>query len=206
MRTISKSISDIIRRMEFLRRQSAGSFSLTAGLAICLVITISPGTSFAQKKKRPAPARRATTKPAATRVAEPEIQLERLPADPAVEKADLSITAHVRARSLKFETVPNPTVEFPGSPARDTVWEAQRENLPTPVQPGVTYRNIGIRLKITSIFRDIDRIVAEALGEVPITDDKKTETQSLSKPSTTSKATSPDSQSATTRPPLRERP
>jgi hypothetical protein len=210
MRTISKSISDIIRRMEFLRRQSAGSFSLTAALAICLVITISSGTSFAQKKKQkgkqPTPTRSANTKAPETRPSEPEIQLERLPRDPSVENADISITAHVRARSLKFETVPNPTVEFPGSPARDTVWEAQRENLPTPVQPGVTYRNIGIRLKITSVFRDIDRIVAEALGEVPITDDKKTETQSLSKLSTTPKATSPDSQSATTRPPLRERP
>ena len=88
-----------------------------------------------------------------------------------MENADISITAHVRARSLRFEAVPNPTVEFPGQPARDTVWEAVRENLPTPVEPGVTYRDIGIRLKITSVFRDIDRIVAEALGEVPVTDD-----------------------------------
>jgi len=39
------------------------------------------------------------------------------------------------------------------------------------VQPGVTYRDIGIRLTITSIFADIERIVAEALGEVPANDD-----------------------------------
>ena len=84
-----------------------------------------------------------------------------------VDSADLAITATVTARELRFDAVPNPTVEFTGSHERKTVWEAERENLPRPVEPGVTYRNIGIRLKITSVFADIDRIVAEALGEVP---------------------------------------
>ena len=81
--------------------------------------------------------------------------------------ADLSIRARVTADSLRFEKVPNPRVEFNGSPVRDTSWEAERENLPQEVRPGVTYRNIGITLRITSVFADIDRIVAEALGEVP---------------------------------------
>jgi hypothetical protein len=76
----------------------------------------------------------------------------------------------VTARELKFEVVPNADVTFTGNPERKTSWEAERENLPRPVQPGVTYRNIGIRLKIVSVFADIDRIVAEALGEVPVTD------------------------------------
>jgi hypothetical protein len=89
------------------------------------------------------------------------------------ESADLSITATVTAKELRFDVVPNPTVEFPGKPKRDTVWEAERDNLPRPVEPGVTYRNIGIRLKIASRFADIERIVAEALGEVPVTDEVK---------------------------------
>ncbi len=84
---------------------------------------------------------------------------------------DLSITARVTARELRFEKVPNPKVEFNGRPRRETVWEAERENLPAQVQPGVTYRDIGITLRITSVFADIERIVAEALGEVPVTDD-----------------------------------
>jgi hypothetical protein len=92
-------------------------------------------------------------------------------ADVSADTADLSITATVTARELRFETVPNPTVEFTGQPRRETNWDAQRENLPRPVQPGVTYRNIGIRLKIVSVFADIDRIVAEALGEVPVSDE-----------------------------------
>jgi hypothetical protein len=89
----------------------------------------------------------------------------------ATDNQDLSITANVTARELLFEVVPNPTVEFSGQPRRDTVWEAQRTNLPAQVQPGVTYRDIGIRLTITSVFADIERIVAEALGEIPASDD-----------------------------------
>ena len=85
---------------------------------------------------------------------------------------DLSITASVTAREMRFDVVPNPKVEFPGKPERKTAWEAERQNFPRPVEPGVTYRNIGIQLKITSVFADIDRIVAEALGEVPIRDDQ----------------------------------
>jgi hypothetical protein len=84
---------------------------------------------------------------------------------------DLEITANVTASELRFEVVPEPKVEFTGQPERETVWEADRQNLPRPVQPGVTYRNIGIQLRISSVFADIDRIVAEALGETPITDD-----------------------------------
>jgi hypothetical protein len=134
------------------------------------------------------------------------MQLDRLLPDPAVEAADVSITANVKARSLVFETVPNPTVEFFGQPARDTVWEAKRDNLPTPVEPGVTYRNIGIRLKITSIFHDIDRIVAEALGEVPITDAGTTEPEKKNNPLFTSKTEPSGSQLTSSRPPLKERP
>ena len=83
-------------------------------------------------------------------------------------------TATVTARELKFDEVPNASVEFTGQPRRTTVWDAVRHNLPRPVQPGVTYRDIGIQLVITSVFADIDRIVAEALGEVPRTDDTPT--------------------------------
>jgi hypothetical protein len=92
----------------------------------------------------------------------------------ATDNQDLSITANVTARELLFEVVPNPKVEFTGQPRRDTVWEAERTNLPAQVQPGVTYRDIGIRLTITSVFADIERIVAEALGEIPASDDSNT--------------------------------
>ena len=81
--------------------------------------------------------------------------------------ADVSITSSVTAQELRFKVVPNSKIEFSGSPQRNTGWQTERVNLPKPVQAGVTYRNIGINLEITSVFSDIDRIVSEALGEVP---------------------------------------
>jgi hypothetical protein len=84
------------------------------------------------------------------------------------DTADVSITSSVTARELRFKVVPNSKIEFSGSPQRTTGWQTERVNLPKPVQAGVTYRNIGINLDITSVFSDsdIDRIVSEALGEV----------------------------------------
>ncbi len=101
------------------------------------------------------------------------------------DNADLAITAHVTARELRFDVVPNPRVEFSGQPKRETVWDAARQNLPRPVQPGVTYRDIGIQLVIISVFADIDRIVAEALGEVPRTDDAAPTRDTTAPPSDT---------------------
>jgi hypothetical protein len=107
------------------------------------------------------------------------------------ESADLAITATVTAKELRFDVVPNPTVEFPGSPKRDTVWDAVRDNLPRPVEPGVTYRDIGIRLKIVSRFADIERIVAEALGEVPVTDEMKPQENITPQPNAQPPASTP---------------
>lgn len=227
MGTIERSISVIIRRqMRTNFRQSPVLFLLTTALAVLLLTTIFSSVGFAQQTKAKAKQARARSArnqhsspgvqtQAAQGPQRPEVQLEPLTRDRAVENADISITAHVRARSLRFEAVPNPTVEFPGQPARDTIWEAVRENLPTPVEPGVTYRDIGIRLKITSVFRDIDRIVAEALGEVPVTEDanstqtpRQVATQALpaSKPAGSSMARSPGPPSAARKPQQREQP
>lgn len=103
---------------------------------------------------------------------------------------DLSITARVTADSLRFEKVPNPKVEFTGKPRRETVWQSERQNLPQQVQPGVTYRDIGITLRITSVFADIDRIVAEALGEVPASDDAQPASTPPAQPDAQPQATS----------------
>ena len=98
------------------------------------------------------------------------------------DKADISFTATVKARELRFEVVPNTKVEFTGTQGNDTSSKADRENLPDSVQPGVTYRDIGVRLVIRSIFPDIDRIVSEALGEKPATDVKPEQKAEPSKP------------------------
>ncbi|HVG35850.1 MAG TPA: hypothetical protein VM911_22550 [Pyrinomonadaceae bacterium] len=131
--------------------------------ALLLLLSASAQTARAQEQTSGAPA---SSAPTTTAQQQPASQQRS-----ASEAADLSITANVTARELRFEVVPDPKVEFPGKPERNTSWETERQNLPRPVQPGVTYRDIGIQLKITSVFADIDRIVAEALGEVPVTDD-----------------------------------
>ena len=120
----------------------------------------------------------------------PPASAQKEAAEVSTDSADISITATVTAKELLFEVVPNPTVEFPGKHKRDTVWEAERENLPRAVEPGVTYRNIGIRLKIVSRFADIERIVAEALGEVPVTDEVQPE-KALPQPNTPPATTTP---------------
>lgn len=135
-------------------------------LAIALlIISIIALPASAQRRRQPP----RTAPPTEQRVVPPPPIVRQR--DDSIESADVSITATVQAKELTFEIVPNPTVEFPGKPERETVWDAIRENLPRPVQPGVTYRDIGIRLKIVSRFADIERIVAEALGEVPVTDE-----------------------------------
>jgi hypothetical protein len=196
--------------MQRLFRQPGGLISFACALVVCLGIIISLGLSVAAQKKKTAgkPAARSQPRKQLPSVQhrEPELQLERLPSDPSVEAADISITGSVKARSLVFEAVPNPKVEFFGQPARDTVWEATRENLPNSVEPGVTYRNIGVRLKITSVFRDIDRIVAEALGEVPLTDDNSTSAETAKTSLIPPKPGPPPSPSTSSRPPLKERP
>jgi hypothetical protein len=146
-------------------------------LAVALISCLCSVSALAQRRTRA----RTTTPPAERRDAPQETSQKDTSQVP-TESADVAITATVTARELLFEVVPNPTVEFPGKPKRDTVWEAERENLPRPVQPGVTYRNIGIRLKIVSRFADIERIVAEALGEVPLTDEVKPQENTAPQP------------------------
>lgn len=99
---------------------------------------------------------------------------------------DVLILVNVTAKELRFDAVPNTTVEFPGKPRRTTIWLTQRQNLPEKVEPGVTYRDIGIQLRISSRFADIERIVQEALGEVPVEDLPTSKTP----PSTTKSPTS----------------
>jgi hypothetical protein len=127
-----------------MNNQTSGRFRLSFyfGALLVLIPLVSPAAAQTRRENRRPPAK--------------------LKAN---ESADISITATVTAREMKFEVVPNPTVEFPGTFARETVWEAERDNFPRPVEPGVIYRNIGVQLVITSLFPEIDKVVSEALGE-----------------------------------------
>jgi hypothetical protein len=69
------------------------------------------------------------------------------------EKPDIELTADVKARELRFEEVPETEVRPPA--------QTERENLPEEVEPGVTYRNPRIRLRIASALTDADRGYAD---------------------------------------------
>lgn len=66
------------------------------------------------------------------------------------EVADVELFTGVRAKSLRFETVPKPRVSFDGEPGERSSSKTERENLPDEVEPGVTYREIGVRWQARS--------------------------------------------------------
>jgi hypothetical protein len=73
------------------------------------------------------------------------------------ENPDIELTADVKARELRFEEVPETEVRFPGYPERESASGTDRENLPDEVEPGVTYRDPRVRLRIASKLAAADR-------------------------------------------------
>lgn len=66
------------------------------------------------------------------------------------ENPDIEFTADVKAKELRFEEVPETEVRFSGNPERESASGTDRENLPAEVEPGVTYRDPEVRLRIAS--------------------------------------------------------
>jgi hypothetical protein len=61
------------------------------------------------------------------------------------EIPDVDVFASVRAKRLRFETVPETRVRFEGDPGERSSSETARENLPEEVEPGVAYRDVTVR-------------------------------------------------------------
>jgi hypothetical protein len=66
------------------------------------------------------------------------------------EIPDVDVSTSVRARSLRFERVPETKVWFEGEPAERSRIDTQRENLPDEVEPGVTYRDVRVTWRARS--------------------------------------------------------
>jgi len=62
-----------------------------------------------------------------------------------IDRPDVEIGAVVKAKSLRFERVPDVEVGFTGDQPREQVSGSERENLPDEVEPGVTYRDVRVR-------------------------------------------------------------
>jgi hypothetical protein len=62
---------------------------------------------------------------------------------------DIELGVSLRARTLRFETVPEVKTGFDGNPGYEAHTEGEREGLPRRVKAGVTYRRIMIRGRTT---------------------------------------------------------
>ncbi len=84
------------------------------------------------------------------------------PSGPAAEGPELALVATVRAKALRFDEVPKVDVAFKGNGKRRTVWKTERVNLPTRPEPGVTYRDVQLRLTITTSFEELESMLRDA--------------------------------------------
>jgi hypothetical protein len=62
----------------------------------------------------------------------------------AANESPVRLIARVRAAELVFDSRPQTAILHLGCPPADTVRILRRQNVPDPVQPGVTYRDIDI--------------------------------------------------------------
>ena len=79
-------------------------------------------------------------------------------------RPDLLIVASVSAREVRFETQPQAEVRLTGCAALDTVIVTERTNLPDPVQPGVTYRDVRVGIEIRG-WLDVQCVAALAAAD-----------------------------------------
>lgn len=61
---------------------------------------------------------------------------------------DVLIVANATIAELRFGTDPRTQVRATGCPGAESVVTTQRQNLPDPVQPGVTYRDVRVGVEI----------------------------------------------------------
>jgi hypothetical protein len=67
------------------------------------------------------------------------------PDDERIERPDIEMGARVKAKRLRFKSVPETEVEFHGDPEPESESGSERKNLPEEVEPDVTYRDVEVR-------------------------------------------------------------
>jgi hypothetical protein len=75
-------------------------------------------------------------------------------------KPDIAIIARVEAAELKFNAQPSTSLQLFGCPQVDTSMVVLRTNLPKPVQPGVTYRNVIVDFRLNMKFAELECVLA----------------------------------------------
>jgi hypothetical protein len=67
---------------------------------------------------------------------------------------DIEFVTTVKSRKLRFGGPPDAQVSVHGSPGVDTFVGTERRNLPDEVEPGVTYRDSWVRLRVAGRLLD----------------------------------------------------
>jgi len=81
--------------------------------------------------------------------------------------ADITITASVSARQLRFGEVPQTRTEFSGTPGHESASGSDRANLPQLVEKDVTYRNVRVNYRLASALLYPGEAAAPKAGHQP---------------------------------------
>ena len=82
-------------------------------------------------------------------------------------KPDIVVIARVEAAELKFNAQPQTSLQLFGCPQIDTSLVVLRTNLPKPVAPGVTYRNVVVDFRLNMKFAELECLLAGRPCAVP---------------------------------------
>lgn len=74
---------------------------------------------------------------------------------------DILLIVKIDAKEIRMDVKPATRVDFPGTHSRSTFWLTERRNLPESLEPGVTYRDAGLTLRISSRFKEIERLLRD---------------------------------------------
>jgi hypothetical protein len=78
------------------------------------------------------------------------------------DEPQLELVTTVRARAMVFSEVPRVSFKFSSNGPRRTVWRTERVNLPAHAQPGVVYRDVTVKLTLTTTMDDLAILLREA--------------------------------------------
>ena len=70
-----------------------------------------------------------------------------------LDSADITVTARVRARQLRFRELPQSSTEFTGAPGNESASGSDRVNLPEQVEKDVCYRDVQVDYWLAAALR-----------------------------------------------------
>lgn len=80
----------------------------------------------------------------------------------AVKEPRVDLVVTFAARSLVFEEVPRIRMAFGGPGPRRAVWKVERTNLPARVERGVEYRDVKVKLTLSSTVDEFEALIEDA--------------------------------------------